>query len=138
MGADQTRAVGEQNLSSVSLGRGLIWFGLVGTKTWSLGVSVLVFVLAVSVFAVSVFVRLRSRDTLCGVVCAAQSEERWVLLTNKEQLIPSCRKLSTGEPPNTNAHTNANTHTNTITNTETNINRGWACWLPPSVADSQL
>ena len=116
---------------------GMVWFGLVGTKTWSLGVSVLVFVLTVSVFAVSVsvFHRLRSRDTLCGVVCAAQSEEeRWVL-TNKEQLIPSCRKLSTGEPPNTKAYTNTNTstntHTNTNTDTETNNNRGGACWLPP-------
>ena len=126
MGADQTRAVGEQNLSSLSLGRQLVWFGLVGTKTWSLGVSV--FVLAVSV---SVFDRLRSRDTLCGVVCAAQSEERWVLLTNKEQLIPSCRKLSTGAPPNTNVHTNTNTHTNANSDTETNNNRGGACWLPP-------
>ena len=111
----------------------MVWFGLVGTKTWSLGVSVFVFVLAVSVFAVSVsvFDRLRSRDTLCGVVCAAQSEEeRWVL-TNKEQLIPSCRKLSTGAPPNTNVHTNTNTQTNANSDTETNNNRGGACWLPP-------
>ena len=59
-----------------------------------------------------IFHKLRSRET-CGVVCAVQSEERELLLTNKEQLICSCAQFSGGKPPNTNTHTNTNTKADT-------------------------
>ena len=99
---------------------------LVTNKTQLFLSCVFVFVYVfVFVFA---FHWLRSRET-CGAVCAAQSESRELVLTNKEQLISSCPHFSRGEPPNTNTHTNTNTNIKANTHKNTETKRKY--WLPP-------